>query len=89
MLSCSPPTPPPPPSPTLSVSSSPSSMSKPILYGKEKNPVEARVLMSNGNGKLSNVVYSDNANIAPIVNSGTVLASGNWTTVSKFTPSIL
>lgn len=44
--------------------------------------------MSNSSGKLSNIVYSDNANVTPIVSSGTVLASGNWVAVSKFEPSV-
>lgn len=81
--------PPPPPSPTLSISSSPSPMSNPILYGKEQMPVETRVFMSNSSGKLSNVTYSDNTNVTPIVSSGTALASGGWTAVSKFTPSVV
>ena len=76
------------PNPTISLSSSPSPMSNPILYGKEQEPVEVKTLMSNSSGKLSNVVYSDNANVAPIVSSGTVLASGNWVAVSKFEPSV-
>lgn len=79
---------PPPPSPTLSLSSSPSPMGKPIFYGKEQEPVEVKTLMSNSSGKLSKVVYSDNANVTPIVSSGTVLASGNWVAVSKFEPSV-
>ena len=82
------PAPPPPPSPTLSLSSSPLPMGKPILYGKEQESVEARVLMSNSAGKLSNIAYTNNTNVTPILQTGAALSSGSWVTVSKVVPNM-
>lgn len=77
-----------PPNPTLSLISSPSTLSKPEIYGKaSQTSVEIKALMSNSNGKFSNVMLSkDFDRLTLVLGSGSLLASGAWVLVSGFRP---
>ena len=79
-----------PPNPTLSLISSPSTLSKPEIYGKaSQTSVEIKALMSNSNGKFSNVMLSkDFDRLTLVLGSGSLLASGSWVSVFGFRPSI-